>query len=224
MNTPVTWANTPATTVSRLSALRAGLVGEYAGDVGEYAGDVGDQPLVGDTSPSMMFSETPRTRSVSANMAASIRMSTVSSKEQRISGARVDAVDAVARDGEQVAAEGHHVAQDGEVAVVDVRAVELDHGAQLAEQRLANRLDAEDADDLDDVVRRAARVVDLRSAHMTAIRLTPSVSSTHSVDIVLVTRPSSRSTPSRFGSRMKTRVMPSTPRSAAARACSSRAS
>ena len=74
--------------------------------------------------------------------------------------ARLDAVDAVARDGEDVAAVRHHVAQDGQVAVVDVRAVELDDGAQLAEQRVAHRLDAEHADDLDDVVGGGARVVD----------------------------------------------------------------
>ena len=43
--------------------------------------------------------------------------------------ARLDAVDAVPRDGEDVAAVGHHVAEHGEVAVVDVAAVELDHGA-----------------------------------------------------------------------------------------------
>jgi len=75
-------------------------------------------------------------------------------------GAVVDAVDSVARDREQVAAVRHHVAQDGQVAVVDVRAVKLDHRAQLAEQRLPHRLDPEVADDLANVVRHEPRVVD----------------------------------------------------------------
>mmetsp|Transcript_15235 Transcript_15235/g.35011 ORF Transcript_15235/g.35011 Transcript_15235/m.35011 type:complete len:818 (+) Transcript_15235:946-3399(+) len=74
--------------------------------------------------------------------------------------ARVDAVDAVARDGQQVASVSHHVAQDGQVAVVDVRAVELDDRSQLAEQSLPYGLDAQVGDDLDDVVGGAARVVD----------------------------------------------------------------
>ena len=80
--------------------------------------------------------------------------------------ARVDAVDAMARDGEQVAAEGHHIAQDGKVAVVDVRAVKLDDGAQLLKKRLAHGLDAEHADRLDDVRRLdAVRVDPLVGAH-----------------------------------------------------------
>ena len=49
------------------------------------------------------------------------------------------------------------------------------------------------------------------SAHITAIRLMPSVSSTHSC--TLLDSPVIRSTPSRFTLRMKTRVTPSTPRS-----------
>ena len=43
--------------------------------------------------------------------------------------ARLDAIDAVSRDGEDVPAVSHHVAQHGEVAIVDVAAVELDDGA-----------------------------------------------------------------------------------------------
>ena len=50
------------------------------------------------------------------------------------------AVDAVAGDGHEVAAAGHAVDQSRQVAVVDVRAVELDHAADLPHQRIARRL------------------------------------------------------------------------------------
>ena len=40
-------------------------------------------------------------------------------------------VDAVPGDGHEVSAVGHHLDQDGEVAVVDVRAVKLDNPAEL---------------------------------------------------------------------------------------------
>jgi len=72
---------------------------------------------------------------------------------------RVLAIDAVPRDGQQVAARGHDVAQDGEVPVVDVGSVKLDDGTQLLEELVADGLDAEHLDDLDHVVGdRATRV------------------------------------------------------------------
>ena len=45
------------------------------------------------------------------------------------------------------------------MAVVDITTVELDDGAQLAQQCLPHRFDAQHANDLDDVVRGGARVV-----------------------------------------------------------------
>jgi hypothetical protein len=44
---------------------------------------------------------------------------------------RLDAVDAVARDGHEVPAVRHHLDENREVAVVDVRPVKLDHPAEL---------------------------------------------------------------------------------------------
>ena len=100
--------------------------------------------------------------------------------------AGLDAVDAVARDGHQVAAVGHDVAQDGEVAVVDVRAVERDDVAHLLEQRGACGLDAEHAVDLDDVVRDGARGVNVgRSEHGEQVR---AVGVEHPLDALVARR------------------------------------
>mmetsp|Transcript_5666 Transcript_5666/g.17417 ORF Transcript_5666/g.17417 Transcript_5666/m.17417 type:complete len:285 (-) Transcript_5666:3753-4607(-) len=67
-------------------------------------------------------------------------------------GAVVDAVDAMTSHRQEVTSVRHDVAQDGEMAIVDVRAVELDHGTQLTEERLAHRLDAQVPNDLTYVV------------------------------------------------------------------------
>ena len=75
-------------------------------------------------------------------------------------GARVLSVDAVPGDGHEMAAVGHHIAQNCDVAVVHVRAVELNHVAELGHQGQAGCLDAEHLDDLDDVVRSRAGMVD----------------------------------------------------------------
>jgi hypothetical protein len=66
--------------------------------------------------------------------------------------AGVVAVDAVARDGHHVTAVGHDLRQDSQVAVVHVRPVELDHVAELAQERVARRLDAQHLDHLAQVV------------------------------------------------------------------------
>ena len=68
----------------------------------------------------------------------------------------VGAVDAVPGDGHQRALAGHDVHQQGEVAVVDVGAVELNHIAHLLEQRGACGLDTKHAENLDAVVRERA--------------------------------------------------------------------
>jgi len=60
-----------------------------------------------------------------------------------------------------MASASHHVAQAREVAVVDIGAIELDHGAQLAQQPLPDRLHPEDFDRLDDVVAHDTRIVNL---------------------------------------------------------------
>ena len=85
----------------------------------------------GQNCPSMMFSDRPLMPSRSEKAAASIKMSTVSSNEHRMSGPGFNPVDAVPGDGHEVPAVGHHLDQDGEVAVVDVRAVKLDNPAEL---------------------------------------------------------------------------------------------
>lgn len=58
-------------------------------------------------------------------------------------GTGVLAVDAVTRDGHQVAAAGHGVAKQSQVAVVDVGAVEGDDVVQLPLQGLSHGLDAQ---------------------------------------------------------------------------------
>mmetsp|Transcript_22571 Transcript_22571/g.74848 ORF Transcript_22571/g.74848 Transcript_22571/m.74848 type:complete len:625 (-) Transcript_22571:3786-5660(-) len=73
--------------------------------------------------------------------------------------AGVAAVDAVAADGHERPAEAHGVAEHGEVAVVDVGAVEGDDLAEHLEQGLPRALDAHDVADLHDVVGARPRVV-----------------------------------------------------------------
>lgn len=77
-------------------------------------------------------------------------------------GAPVDPVDAVSGDAHQVALVRHDVAEEGQVAVVDVAAVEADDCAQLAEQRAPGGLDAQHVEDFGDVVGDGFRVADLR--------------------------------------------------------------
>ena len=75
------------------------------------------------------------------------------------------AVDAVPGDGHEVSPIGHHLDEDGEVAVVDVRAVKLNHAAKLLEQRVSHSLDAQHLDHLDEVVGRGAGKVDILVVH-----------------------------------------------------------
>ena len=80
-------------------------------------------------------------------------------------GSRLHAVDAVPGDGHEVPAVRHHLDQDGEVAVVDVGAVELDDAAEFLQQRVAHRLDAENLNHLDEVVRRRPGEVHVLVVH-----------------------------------------------------------
>ena len=75
------------------------------------------------------------------------------------------AVDAVSRDAHEMASVGHHLDQDGEVAVVDVRAVKLDDAAKLLEEGVAHRLDAEHLNHLDEVVRGGPGEIDVLVVH-----------------------------------------------------------
>jgi hypothetical protein len=59
----------------------------------------------------------------------------------------------------------HHIHQDGEVSLVELDAVNVEHEPDLAEDSLAGGLDAELLLDLLDVVGEAAGVVDLGDAH-----------------------------------------------------------
>ena len=119
----------------------------------------------GQNCPSMMFSERPDMRSRSANAAASIKMSTVSSKEQRMSGPVSTRLIPCLRDRHQVPTVRHHLDEDREVAVVDVRAVELDDASEFLQKRVSHRLDAQDLDHLDEVVRRRPREVHVLLVH-----------------------------------------------------------
>ena len=75
------------------------------------------------------------------------------------------AVDAMACNSHQVAAVGHHLHQNSEVAVVDVGAVKFDDASQLFEQRVSHRLDAQHLEHLNQVVAERARVVHIWMVH-----------------------------------------------------------
>mmetsp|Transcript_26864 Transcript_26864/g.76935 ORF Transcript_26864/g.76935 Transcript_26864/m.76935 type:complete len:782 (+) Transcript_26864:965-3310(+) len=66
--------------------------------------------------------------------------------------AHVRSVDAVARDGHQVAAVAHHVAHRTHMSVVYIRAVERDDHADVEEEGLPRGLDTQHLQDLHDVV------------------------------------------------------------------------
>eukprot|EP00982_Pelagococcus_subviridis_P006180 30000-Pelagococcus_subviridis.AAC.2 len=75
------------------------------------------------------------------------------------------AVDPVPGDRHQVPTVRHHLDEDREVAVVDVRAVELDDASEFLQKRVSHRLDAQDLDHLDEVVRRRPREVHVLVVH-----------------------------------------------------------
>ena len=76
-------------------------------------------------------------------------------------GSAVLPVDAVPRNGHEVALGGHDVAEQRQVAVVHVDAVEVEHHAHLLLHRLPDGLDAEHAEDLADIVRARPHGVDV---------------------------------------------------------------
>ena len=74
-------------------------------------------------------------------------------------------VDAMPGDGHEVASGGHAVAEDGQVAVVDVRAIELNHTPHLLHQGPSSCLNAQGLDDVWQVVAHSTGVVHSREAH-----------------------------------------------------------
>mmetsp|Transcript_6767 Transcript_6767/g.19786 ORF Transcript_6767/g.19786 Transcript_6767/m.19786 type:complete len:269 (-) Transcript_6767:4030-4836(-) len=74
-------------------------------------------------------------------------------------GSRVLPVDSMPRDSHEVTPVGHHIAKNGQVAVVHIRPVKLDHAPQLVLQRVPACLDTKDLHDFWDVVTCRSRVV-----------------------------------------------------------------
>ena len=74
-------------------------------------------------------------------------------------------VDAVASDGHKVSAAGHAVHQSSQVPVVDIRPIELNHIPDLLHEGFASRFNAQDIQDVDDVVAGRPLVVDIRLTH-----------------------------------------------------------
>ena len=64
-----------------------------------------------------------------------------------------------------MAAVRHHLDENREVAVVDVRTVKFDDASQFLEQRVTDSLDAQHLNHLDQVVRSRAREIHLLLVH-----------------------------------------------------------
>ena len=75
------------------------------------------------------------------------------------------AVDTMASDCHEVTAPGHGVTQDGQVAVVDIGAVKLNHTSQLFQQRVPGSLYAQHINGLNDVVAGCPGIVYAWHAH-----------------------------------------------------------
>ena len=74
-------------------------------------------------------------------------------------------VDAMPCDGHEVTASGHGVTKDGQMSVVDIGTIKLNHTSQLLEEGIPGCLYAQNINGLNDVVAGCPGVVDAWHAH-----------------------------------------------------------
>ena len=74
-------------------------------------------------------------------------------------------INTVARDGHQVTSVRHHLDENCQVSVIDVRTVEFDDASEFFQQRVSHGFDTEDSDHFHEMVRGRSRKVHVWVRH-----------------------------------------------------------